>query len=185
LHVWLANNNIKHCPDDYDHYDHRREPQESPDQKLKAAIIKFGEVVRIFIPLECPLYSDGPQDAEQELPQLAARLQSQEQLNIPAVAEGFRLAYALVLCEFELPLISWSSITEQPYKIPFYAALLYYLSMPTVDGDAGTSEERTVKAPLGRLILDDFWKGFQAYLDKLAWRETRLCVRPIILFSVE
>jgi hypothetical protein len=27
------------------------------------------------------------------------------------------------------------------------------------------------------LVLDDFWKGFQAYLDKLAWRETRLCVR--------
>jgi hypothetical protein len=30
---------------------------------------------------------------------------------------------------------------------------------------------------LGRQVLDDFWKGFQSYLDKLAWRETRLCVR--------
>jgi hypothetical protein len=33
-------------PDDYDHHDHRREAQESPDQKLKTAIIKYGEVVR-------------------------------------------------------------------------------------------------------------------------------------------
>jgi nuclear cap-binding protein subunit 1 len=87
------------------------------------------------------------------------------------------------LCEFKRPLIVWSRITEQPYKIPFYAALLYYLSIPTVDGDTGTGEERVVKAPLGRLILDDFWKGFQAYLDKLAWRETRLCVRIVILLS--
>jgi nuclear cap-binding protein subunit 1 len=29
---------------------------------------------------------------------------------------------------------------------------------------------------LGRQILEDFWKGFQSYLDKLAWREARLCV---------
>ena len=87
------------------------------------------------------------------------------------------------LYEFKAPLIAWYRITEQPYKIPFYAALLYYLSIPTVDGDTGTSEERIVKAPLGKLILDDFWKGFQAYLDKLAWRETRLCVRPVIYFS--
>jgi hypothetical protein len=69
-------------------------------------------------------------------------------------------------------------VTEQPYKIPFYAALLYYLSIPTSNEEAGASEENTTKPPLGRLILDDFWKGFQAYLDKLAWRETRLCVRP-------
>ncbi|KAH9991616.1 MIF4G like-domain-containing protein [Russula compacta] len=128
--------------DDYEHYDHRREAQESPDQKLKVAIIKFGEV-----------------DAEQELPQLASKLRSQEQPSIPAIAEGFRLA-----------------VTEQPYKIPFYAALLYYLSIPTANEDAGACEESTTKPSLGRLILDDFWKGFQAYLDKLAWRETRLCI---------
>jgi hypothetical protein len=47
LHVWAVNSYLKHCPDDYDHHDHRREAQESPDQKLKAAIIKFGEVVRL------------------------------------------------------------------------------------------------------------------------------------------
>lgn len=37
------------------------------------------------------------QDAEQELPQLAAKLRSQEQPSILTIAEGFRLAYALVL----------------------------------------------------------------------------------------
>lgn len=77
----------------------------------------------------------------------------------------------------QLTLIPRLRVTEQPYKIPFYAALLYYLSIPISNEDAGASEE-TTKPPLGRLILDDFWKGFQAYLDKLAWRETRLCVRP-------
>jgi len=84
---------------------------------------------------------------------------------------------------FSPPLIPLIRITEQPYKIPFYAALLYYLSIPTLNDDTGTSEESIVKPPLGRLILDDFWKGFQAYLDKLAWRETRLCVRPDTPFS--
>ncbi|KAI9511289.1 MIF4G like-domain-containing protein [Russula earlei] len=127
--------------DDYDHYD-RREAQQSPDQKVKADIIKYGEV-----------------DAEQELPQIAAKLRSQEQPNIPAIAEGFRLA-----------------VTEQPYKIPFYAALLYYLSIPAAKEETPVVEESITQPPLGRLVLDDFWKGFQAYLDKLAWRETRLCI---------
>jgi hypothetical protein len=52
LRAWSVHSNIinKHRPDDYDHYDHRREAQESPDQKLKTAIIRFGEVVRLAIP---------------------------------------------------------------------------------------------------------------------------------------
>lgn len=61
-------------------------------------------------------------------------------------------------------------MTEQPYKIPFYATLLRRLH----DQDEGAEGPS-----LGRQILDDFWKGFQAYMDKLAWRETRLCVSPI------
>ena len=48
------------------------------------------------VPPDYSFYSDDTQDAEQELPQLTAKLQSQEQPNIPAIAEGFRLAYALV-----------------------------------------------------------------------------------------
>ena len=41
---------FKHRPDNYDHYDYRREASESPDQKLKTAIIKFGKVVRVAVP---------------------------------------------------------------------------------------------------------------------------------------
>lgn len=59
-------------------------------------------------------------------------------------------------------------MTEQPFKTPYYAALLRLLHEP--------SETAPADQPLGRLILEDFWKGFQGYLDKVAWRETRLCV---------
>ncbi len=67
-------------------------------------------------------------------------------------------------------------MTEQPYKIPFYAALL--LSLYSNPDPAPEEEDTPV---LGRTILEDFWKGFQGYLDKVAWRETRLCVRIILL----
>ena len=59
LHLWTANSDLKHCPEDYDHYDHRRETQESPDQKLKAAIIKFGEVVSFSVPPDYSFYNDS------------------------------------------------------------------------------------------------------------------------------
>ena len=95
-----STSNIKYHPDDYDHYEHRREAQESPDQKLKTAIIKFGEVVRFAVPRARSSYRDGTQDPEQELPQLAAKLRSQEQPSIPTIAEGFRLAYGFPFCEF-------------------------------------------------------------------------------------
>jgi nuclear cap-binding protein subunit 1 len=71
----------------------------------------------------------------------------------------------------ESPLnLFFCSVTEQPFKIPYYAALLRRLH-------DSTEETSAVDDPsLGKQILEDFWKGFQAYLDKLAWRETRLCV---------
>ncbi len=57
-------------------------------------------------------------------------------------------------------------VTEQPYKIPYYAALLRLLH-----------EQPDGEPSLGRQILEDIWKGFQTYVDQLAWRETRFCVR--------
>lgn len=54
-------------------------------------------MVRVVVPRAHSSYRDGAQDADQELPQLAAKLSSQEQPNIPTIAEGFRLAYALIL----------------------------------------------------------------------------------------
>jgi nuclear cap-binding protein subunit 1 len=59
-------------------------------------------------------------------------------------------------------------VTEEPFKIPYYAALIRLLHERT--------EEPSSTPSIGRQLLEDFWKGFQAYLDKLAWRETRLCV---------
>lgn len=68
-------------------------------------------------------------------------------------------------------------MTEQPYKIPFYAALLLSLyNTPDSAPDSAPADELV----LGRAILEDFWKGFQGYLDKVAWRETRLCVRLVL-----
>ncbi|KAF5363779.1 hypothetical protein D9756_000886 [Leucocoprinus leucothites] len=120
--------------DDYD--DRRREVVETPEEKLKTAIIKFGEV-----------------DAQEELPRLEKQIREHQPLNIPNISEAFRI-----------------SVTEQPYKIPFYTALLRNLY--------NTPDPAQSDAPvLGRLILEDFWKGFQGYLDKVAWRETRLCIQ--------
>ena len=64
----------------------------------------------------------------------------------------------------------FSRVTEQPYKIPYYASLLRLLH------DTEIKAEATEGSSLGKQILEDFWKGFQAFLDKLAWREARLCV---------
>ena len=60
-------------------------------------------------------------------------------------------------------------VTEEPYKIPHFASLLRALD-DSHDSTASTD------ALMSKLVLDDFWKGFQAFLDKLAWREVRLCV---------
>lgn len=67
------------------------------------------------------------------------------------------------------------SVTEQPFKIPYYAALLRLLH------DRPVSEE--VTTPLGRQVLEDFWKAFREFIDKHAWRETRLCVRLTWFYS--
>ncbi|KAJ7667559.1 armadillo-type protein [Mycena polygramma] len=120
--------------DDYD--DRRRDTYESPADKLKTAIIKFGEV-----------------DVLEELPLLEKQIREFTPPAIPNVSEAFRIG-----------------VTEQPFKIPYYAALLRRLHDSSEDAPAADGPS------LGKQILEDFWKGFQAYLDKLAWRETRLCI---------
>ncbi|KAJ7727907.1 armadillo-type protein [Mycena metata] len=95
----------------------------------------------------------GEVDAVEELPRLEKQIRETTPLVVSNLSEAFRIA-----------------VTEQPYKIPYYAALLRRLHDPAEDAPA-------VDEPsLGKQILEDFWKGFQAYLDKLAWRETRLCI---------
>ncbi|KAG6811250.1 hypothetical protein H0H92_008368 [Tricholoma furcatifolium] len=133
---------VRNRTDDYD--DRRREPYETPEDKLKTAIIKLGEVPCL------------DQDPVEELPRLQKQIQEFVPQNVAIVSEAIR-----------------NGVTEQPYKIPYYAALIRLLHEPPVDG----ADEAEARSPtLGRLVLEDFWKGFQAFLDKLEWRETRLCI---------
>ncbi|PBK65728.1 hypothetical protein ARMSODRAFT_940305 [Armillaria solidipes] len=113
--------------DDYD----RREIIESPQDKLKSAIFKLGEV-----------------DPVEELPHLEKQIRALVPPAISSLSEAFRIG-----------------VTEQPYKIPYYAALLRLLH-----------EQPDGEPSLGRQILEDIWKGFQTYVDQLAWRETRFCI---------
>ncbi|RPD62077.1 hypothetical protein L227DRAFT_609933 [Lentinus tigrinus ALCF2SS1-6] len=94
----------------------------------------------------------GEVDPVQELPRLATQIGEHSPANVPIVTEGFRIG-----------------VTEQPFKIPYYAALLRLLhDRPAAEG---------ANMSFGRQVLEDFWKGFQAFLDKQAWREIRLCVQ--------
>lgn len=63
-------------------------------------------------------------------------------------------------------------VTEQPFKIPYYATVLRLLHDTEDDAEATDVEV----SALGKQVLEDYWKGFQAFLDKLAWREIRLSV---------
>ncbi|KAL4241306.1 Nuclear cap-binding protein subunit 1 [Abortiporus biennis] len=130
-----------HPRDDYD----RREVFETPEDRLKSAIWKYGEV-----------------DAIQELPRLAKQIREHDPLNVALFSEAIRIG-----------------VTEQPFKIPYYVTLLRTLHDPPETTTENTTENGNTseKEPsLGRQILEDLWKGFQGYLDKLAWREIRLCI---------
>lgn len=120
-----------------DYYDDRhREVVESPQEKLRNAILKLSEV-----------------DPVEELPRLETQIRETTPVAINSLSETFHFG-----------------VTEQPYKIPHYTALLRLLHNPSRDADD------SMDTSLGRQILDEFWKGFQAYLDKLSWRETRFCI---------
>ncbi|KAJ4471983.1 MIF4G like-domain-containing protein [Lentinula aciculospora] len=123
-----------------DEDDRRRDVVESPQERLKNAIIKLGEV-----------------DPLQEISAVETRIREMAPLDIYNLSESFHIG-----------------VTEQPYKIPFYAALLRLLhNNPSEDGASIGVDGSS----LGKQILEEFWKGFQAYVDKLMWRETRLCIR--------
>ncbi|KAI0052632.1 cap binding protein 80-PB [Auriscalpium vulgare] len=112
--------------------------------------------------LQATIIRLGDVDVEQEIPQLATDPRFHDAANVPVISEGLRLG-----------------ITEQPYKIPHYAALLRVLSVPHPEPSPpeGESAQGSSSSPsVGRQILDDFWRGFQAYLDQLAWRQARLCI---------
>ncbi|KAG9043672.1 hypothetical protein FS837_009258 [Tulasnella sp. UAMH 9824] len=104
-------------------------------------------------------FADDPEsDPAREIPRLANHVRDQLPASSGAVAEGLRIG-----------------CTEQPYKIPLYAALVAFLSASPgeeSDDDADTGAQVAV-----RVVLEDFVKGFQAYVDELKWLQMRLCIQ--------
>jgi hypothetical protein len=95
----------------------------------------------------------------------------QNAAGIPAISEGLSIACVTSAHpHFVLMSMSHSRVTEQPYKIPYYAAVLRLLHEPQDDGVAMAGPS------LGRQLLEDLWKRFHVNVDKRAWRETRLYV---------
>ncbi|KAI0318093.1 MIF4G like-domain-containing protein [Amylostereum chailletii] len=97
----------------------------------------------------------GDVDALEELNRLVRSIVDQDVPNVSVISEALRIG-----------------LTEQPYKIPYYAMFLRSLCNHPAKPEGETSQSIS----LGRQILEDLWKGFQAYVDKLAWRETRFCI---------
>lgn len=99
------------------------------------------------------------------------------------IADSLRIGYVAIKLFYADSLSKYVlSVTEEPYKTPYYAALLVLLHQPvgeTMDDSHAASDG----LPIGRAILEDFWKGFQTFLDNQAWRELRLCVSTIITMT--
>lgn len=64
------------------------------------------------------------------------------------------------------------SVVEEPYKIPYLAALFTLLLQTEPEEETDGSLQDSVQA-----VFDEFCKSFQASLDTLAWRDIRLTVR--------
>lgn len=172
--IWVTSgiSETEHISDqNYEYHDRRQEVvYETPEQKLRTAIIKLGEVVNyfsfVFLPradLTCSTGRPGGASSSCETDTWTD--------TYCYTYHFWRVPHRVwVLRSHFVSPLNPRSVTEQPYKIPFYAALLRLLHDPedTVESASGPS--------LGKQILEDFWKGFQAFLDKLAWREARLCV---------
>jgi len=75
-----------------------------------------------------------------------------------------------------------SRVTEEPFKTPYYAALLVLLHQPIPETVAEDDQPAAETEPIGKPVLEDFWKGFQGFLDNQSWRELRLSVRPLLSF---
>lgn len=67
------------------------------------------------------------------------------------------------------------SITQQPFKIPYTAALFSLIAQhPESSDDALENSAATSPA---KPLFQELCKGFQTSLDRLAWRDLRLTVR--------
>jgi nuclear cap-binding protein subunit 1 len=119
-------------------------------------------------------------DPQLELPHVATQLQENLPGYLMPISEAFRTGFvfsSLIVSNFSFEIPLPSRVTEQPFKIPYYASLLSLLTsesppLPEAEAEAAAS---TSQAP-GKAVLDEFLKFFQEFLDKLAWRDLRTCV---------
>jgi len=75
---------------------------------------------------------------------------------------------------YSVSLMGFCRVTQQPFKIPYWATLLALVKPPlSLD-----NPDAPVNWP--HKLLDDFCKQFQGFVDKLQWREMRLCVRLLV-----
>lgn len=70
------------------------------------------------------------------------------------------------------------SITEQPYKTPYTAALFFLIAQPLPASDETAEIPTTSPA---QPVFHELCKAFQLSLDRLAWRDLRLTVRLLLL----
>ncbi|KAH7105316.1 MIF4G like-domain-containing protein [Auriculariales sp. MPI-PUGE-AT-0066] len=144
---------------DVDDYEDRRRGGNAPEfqpetleQRLRNIIVKFSDEQ----PTE-PTFTPSFERVTTQLLENAS--------NVAAIADAFRIA-----------------VSELPFKSPFYAALLarLYAPRPEKDGSAEQNGDATAASetpqPLGRRVLEEFWKGFQGLIDKLAWQDLRQCI---------
>ncbi|KZV85661.1 hypothetical protein EXIGLDRAFT_725587 [Exidia glandulosa HHB12029] len=122
---------------------------ETLEQRIKSIVVKFSD--------EQPLDPGFTPPFERVANQLFDNAN-----QVSAIAEGFRIA-----------------VSQLPFKAPYYAALLARLYAPRPKPE--TAEQNGDAPPedpprLGRLVLEDYWKGFQTWLDKLSWPELRLSI---------
>lgn len=122
-------------------------------------------------------YRDEFREPVQETPEQRLRSTILKLGEVDPVQELHRVAKFIYDHPAGIPFVAEcirTGVTEQPHKIPYYAALLKILHEPPPPEIASGFPEGV---SLGRSLLEDFWKGFQGYLDQLAWREVRLCIQ--------
>lgn len=172
-------------PDDY------REPvQETPEQRLRSTIVKLGEVVSSIKGTRKSLLVSHENRPPRTLSRsftgwpssyTTTQLAFPSWLNVSGRGTSPSRSHRRVVYRKSRSLTSTAPprfrhrVAEQPHKIPYYAALLKILHEPPPPEIASGFPEGV---SLGRSLLEDIWKGFQGYLDQLAWREIRLCVSP-------
>jgi hypothetical protein len=111
---------------------------------------------------------------QEDLPGLSRALRKQYADGKDGILHGFRIGLVWSMTELT------DSITQQPYKLPLYTALVVLLSRTTPpQKPEGTEADDAPPAPVHDIsgdILDDITKGMRYWLDNRMWLKFRLSV---------